>query len=112
MVNLDEALIEQAKKSTPSADLAEEEGAEGNASAVVDAPEAPKDDSIHSGIFRGVVSVENQAEVKSDAKLQALPGDVIGICPPLIITKEQIDELFDALTSAVDDTANILKQVA
>ena len=44
--------------------------------------------------------------------VRALPGDVIGICPPLIITKEQIDELFDALASAVGDTANILKQAA
>ena len=44
--------------------------------------------------------------------MRALPGDVIGICPPLIITKEQIDELFDALAIAVADTANILKQAA
>ena len=35
--------------------------------------------------------------------VRALPGDVIGICPPLIITKEQIDELFDALASAIDN---------
>ncbi len=79
VVSLSEALIEQAEKSISSADSSEEESGEGNASAVVDAPEAPKDDSIHSGIFRGVVSVENQAEAKSDQKLQALPGDVVRV---------------------------------
>ena len=78
-VSLSEALIEEAEKSISSADSAEEKSGEGNASAVVDAPEAPKDDSIHSGIFRGVVSVENQAEAKSDQKLQALPGDVVRV---------------------------------
>ena len=44
--------------------------------------------------------------------VRALPGDVIGICPPLIITKAQIDELFDALARAVSETANLLKQAA
>jgi 4-aminobutyrate--pyruvate transaminase len=44
--------------------------------------------------------------------VRALPGDVIGICPPLIITKEQIDELFDALALAVSETENLLKQAA
>jgi len=77
VVSLSESLIEEAEKS--AADLAEEKSGEGNATAVVDAPEAPKDDSIHSGIFRGVVSVENQAEAKSDQKLQALPGDVVRV---------------------------------
>jgi 4-aminobutyrate--pyruvate transaminase len=44
--------------------------------------------------------------------VRALPGDVIGICPPLIITKAQIDELFDALAAAVSATGNLLKQAA
>ncbi len=30
--------------------------------------------------------------------------DTIGICPPLIISEEQIDELFDRFTRALDDT--------
>jgi 4-aminobutyrate--pyruvate transaminase len=44
--------------------------------------------------------------------VRALPGDVIGICPPLIITKEQIDELFDALALAVNETENLLTKAA
>ena len=27
--------------------------------------------------------------------LRALPGDIIGFCPPLIIKEEQINEMFD-----------------
>ena len=78
-VSLSEAIIVQADKSISSADSDEGKSGEGNASAVGDAPAIPKDDSIHSGIFRGVVSVENEAEAKSDQKLQALPGDVVRV---------------------------------
>jgi 4-aminobutyrate--pyruvate transaminase len=34
--------------------------------------------------------------------LRPLYGDVVAICPPLIITPEQIDELFDKLEGALD----------
>jgi 4-aminobutyrate--pyruvate transaminase len=33
-----------------------------------------------------------------------LTGDAVSICPPLIITAEEIDELFDRLTRALDRT--------
>ena len=33
--------------------------------------------------------------------VRALAGDVIAICPPLVITDEQVDELFDALERAL-----------
>ncbi len=33
--------------------------------------------------------------------VRALPGDVIAICPPLVITQAQIDELFDLLEGAL-----------
>ena len=89
VVHLEEAVIDKAEFSSPSADSKEEKNADGNESKVfaedadskgVSVPaELLKDDSTHSGVFRGVVSVENQAEVKSDAKLQALPGDHVRI---------------------------------
>ena len=44
--------------------------------------------------------------------VRALPGDVIGICPPLIITLEQIDELFDSLSIAVTETEALVKKAA
>ena len=42
-------------------------------------PELVVDDTIHSGVFRGIVAIENQAGVKKDDKLQALPGDYVRI---------------------------------
>jgi len=47
--------------------------------AILISPELLEDDTIHSGVFRGVVAIENQAEVKKDDKLQALPGDYVRI---------------------------------
>ena len=44
--------------------------------------------------------------------VRALPGDVIGICPPLIITETQIDELFDSLAEAVSETEGLLRRAA
>jgi 4-aminobutyrate--pyruvate transaminase len=34
--------------------------------------------------------------------LRPLPGDVVGICPPLIIKEGEIDELFDRLERGLD----------
>ncbi len=34
--------------------------------------------------------------------LRPLPGDVVGICPPLIIEEHEIDQLFDRLERALD----------
>ena len=53
--------------------------AEDEPDAILISPELLEDDSIHSGVFRGVVAIENQAEVKKDDKLQALPGDYVRI---------------------------------
>jgi 4-aminobutyrate--pyruvate transaminase len=36
--------------------------------------------------------------------LRFLAGDVISICPPLVITAQEIDELFDRLGRALDQT--------
>jgi 4-aminobutyrate--pyruvate transaminase len=35
--------------------------------------------------------------------VRPLPSDVLGICPPLIITEDEIDELFDRLRRGLDD---------
>ncbi len=44
--------------------------------------------------------------------LRPLPGDVVGICPPLIITEDEIDELFDRLAGALEDTSGALDRAA
>ena len=36
--------------------------------------------------------------------VRALINDTLGICPPLIIEEPQIDDLFDRLGRALDDT--------
>lgn len=38
--------------------------------------------------------------------VRPLPGDVVAICPPLVITETQVDELFDALERALERFAN------
>jgi 4-aminobutyrate--pyruvate transaminase len=38
--------------------------------------------------------------------LRALGGNSIAICPPLIISRAQVDELVDVLAAALDATAD------
>ncbi len=40
--------------------------------------------------------------------LRALPGDAIGICPPLIINKDEIDDMFDRIGRGLDETVTAL----
>jgi 4-aminobutyrate--pyruvate transaminase len=44
--------------------------------------------------------------------LRPLPGDVVGICPPLIIKEAEIDLLFDRLEQALNDTLPAMHQAA
>ena len=53
--------------------------AEDEPEAILISPELLEDETIHSGVFRGVVAIENQAEAKKDDKLQAMPGDFVRI---------------------------------
>ena len=41
---------------------------------------------------------------------RAMPGDRLGFCPPLVISSEEIDELFDRFTRAIDEVERQLKQ--
>jgi 4-aminobutyrate--pyruvate transaminase len=40
--------------------------------------------------------------------IRSLPNDSIGVCPPLIITLPQIDDMFDSLGRALDDMLDVL----
>ena len=42
--------------------------------------------------------------------MRFIAGDVISICPPLIIKPAEIDELFDKLTSALNKTLDWAKR--
>ena len=37
-------------------------------------------------------------------------GDTLAVCPPLIITEEQIDELFDKFSKSLIDGSKLLKE--
>ncbi|MBI3451659.1 MAG: aminotransferase class III-fold pyridoxal phosphate-dependent enzyme [Rhodospirillales bacterium] len=53
-----------------------------------------------------------QTMVKESEKIgvvRPLFGDRIGVCPPLIITEEQIDELWRRFGQALDDTAAMVR---
>jgi len=39
--------------------------------------------------------------------LRALPGDIIGFCPPLIISEAEIDDMFDRIESALVEVAKL-----
>jgi 4-aminobutyrate--pyruvate transaminase len=39
-----------------------------------------------------------------------MPGDIIGFCPPLIIAPDEIDEMFNRFTNALNETARQIKQ--
>ncbi|MFK7854068.1 MAG: aminotransferase [Granulosicoccus sp.] len=45
---------------------------------------------------------------KHNLILRALPGDTVGFCPPMIINDEQIDEMFDLVTDALNDVHRAL----
>jgi len=65
--------------------------------------------------FAPAVKAAAQVQEKALAHgliVRALPSDSVGICPPLIITTEQVDELFDALERALDDGVGALRDAA
>jgi 4-aminobutyrate---pyruvate transaminase len=41
--------------------------------------------------------------------VRSIGGDVVSICPPLVITEQEIDELFDRLVRALDQTLDWAK---
>jgi 4-aminobutyrate--pyruvate transaminase len=41
--------------------------------------------------------------------VRPLPGDAVGVCPPMIITEAEIDDLFDRLERAFDEAGSALE---
>jgi 4-aminobutyrate--pyruvate transaminase len=56
-------------------------------------------DAVHKFSVRAARFAEEEGLI-----VRALAGDVLTICPPLVITEDEIDFLFDALTRALDRT--------
>jgi len=57
---------------------------------------------------KAAAAVETNA-LKNGLIVRPLPSDSVGICPPLVITEAEIDDLFDRLNRALDDAMGILK---
>jgi 4-aminobutyrate--pyruvate transaminase len=57
--------------------------------------------------FDPKASVGPRAVAHAEAEgllLRSLAGDVISLCPPLVVTAQEIDDLFDRLTRSLDLT--------
>ena len=50
--------------------------------------------------------------LKHGVMLRPLPGDVVGICPPLIIKEAEIDQLFDRLEAGLNDSLDAMPLAA
>src|SRR5438552_3127589 len=55
--------------------------------------------------FRTVRHAEEEGLI-----VRAVPGDTMTICPPLVISSAEIDDLFDRLTRALDKTLDWVKR--
>jgi 4-aminobutyrate--pyruvate transaminase len=82
------------------------------------------------GLIGGVEIVKDKAtreqfdqQLKANAQVVAkcqahgllvrpLPGDVIGICPPLVISEAEIDLLFDRLEAGLDEALGAMPLAA
>ncbi len=60
---------------------------------------------------RAAVQVQDKA-MANGLIVRALPSDVIGICPPLIISEGEIDELFDTLEMGLNEGLELLRNAA
>ena len=54
----------------------------------------------------GKVGVQADVACRDEGLIIRNMGDTLAICPPLIITESEVDELFDSLTRALDKTHN------
>jgi len=66
---------------------------------VADKPSKRSFDATAAVAHRAVRLAEEEGLI-----VRALFGDAVSLCPPLIITREEIDELFERLTRALDRT--------
>ena len=57
-----------------------------------------KFDPAHKFAARAVAVIQEHGVI-----LRALPGDIIGFCPPLVINGDELDDMFDRVEAALDD---------
>ena len=57
-----------------------------------------KFDPAHKIAARAVAVIQEHGVI-----LRALPGDIIGFCPPLVINGDELDDMFDRVEAALDE---------
>ena len=57
-----------------------------------------KFDPAHKIAPRAVAVIQEHGVI-----LRALPGDIIGFCPPLVINGDELDDMFDRVEAALDE---------
>jgi 4-aminobutyrate--pyruvate transaminase len=57
-----------------------------------------KFDPAHKIATRAVAVIQEHGVI-----LRALPGDIIGFCPPLVINGDELDDMFDRVEAALDE---------
>jgi adenosylmethionine-8-amino-7-oxononanoate aminotransferase len=61
-----------------------------------------KFDASHKIAAQAVAIIQKHGVI-----LRALPGDIIGFCPPLIISKAELDDMFKRIHDAMSDVAEL-----
>ncbi len=61
---------------------------------------------------RGAAKLAFAKALRHGLIVRPLPLDAVGVCPPLIVTEAEIDEIFDRLQRALDDAHSELTQAA
>ncbi|MEX0502269.1 aminotransferase [Alphaproteobacteria bacterium LSUCC0719] len=62
-------------------------------------------DAATRGKFDPAVKIAAQAAAaiqENGVILRALPGDIVGFCPPLVITRAELDDMFDRIDDGMD----------
>ena len=71
---------------------------------------ADKSDKRAFDVKAGIGAAVVAAAQRHGLILRALGGDIVAFCPPLIITLEQIEEMFVAVHKALDDVEAMVKK--
>ena len=66
--------------------------------------------SLGTGAFMAVGAYAASRAQEHGLLIRAMMNDSIGLCPPLIITEAEVDDLFNRLEKALDETETWVKK--